>query len=417
LGIVLVAWMGYDFERQTLVAYLQTVSFDQSNAESTASFSIRQVGWFVLFFVLSTGLITCIFIGAFAGTRARWGCVLLGLFLVADLGRANLPWVVYWNYQEKYASNLILDRLRDKPYEHRVTMLPGQTPQQYSWLSRLYSLEWLQQQFPYYDIQSFDIVDMPRLPKDLAAYRDAVNSMPDPSGLQGLLRLWQLTNTRYVLGYPSALEPLNHAINQPSQWFRIVERFNIEPKLGISHPVALDNLTAVPDENGPYALLEYTGALPRAKLYSNWQINTNNQAVLEQLVSPVFDPNQCVLVAGELPAAWTASNTNANDGTVEFDSYAPKDIVLKSNARAPAVLLLNDHFDPNWKVFVDGKPEVLLCCNFIMRGVYLTPGTHKIEFQFLPPCWLLYVSLSAIGAGLLLLILVIPSNRGRSKTI
>ena len=47
---------------------------------------------------------------------------------------------------------------------------------------------------------------------------------------------------------------------------------------------------------------------------------------------------------------------STNSGTVEFTSYAPKRIVLQAKAGAPAILLLNDRFDPNWKVSVDGKP-------------------------------------------------------------
>jgi uncharacterized membrane protein YfhO len=66
------------------------------------------------------------------------------------------------------------------------------------------------------------------------------------------------------------------------------------------------------------------------------------------------------------------------------------------------VLLLNDKFDPHWQVLVDGKPAELLRCNFIMRGVYLTPGAHLVEFKFTLPNDPLYVSLAAIIFGILL---------------
>ena len=36
-------------------------------------------------------------------------------------------------------------------------------------------------------------------------------------------------------------------------------------------------------------------------------------------------------------------------------------------------------------VTVDGQPAHLLRCNYIMRGVYLTPGRHSIEFRFRTP--------------------------------
>jgi len=73
-------------------------------------------------------------------------------------------------------------------------------------------------------------------------------------------------------------------------------------------------------------------------------------------------------------------------------------------------LLLNDHYDPNWNVRVDGQPEKVLRCNFIMRGVYLAAGRHTIEFRFQPPYGLLYVSLAAIGLALVVLTVVLVAR-------
>ena len=80
----------------------------------------------------------------------------------------------------------------------------------------------------------------------------------------------------------------------------------------------------MPDDNGPYALFDFTGALPRAKLYSNWQVpindktavsgltvtnlgpngwallqqaGTNDFLTLNELASPAFDPSQTVFLA------------------------------------------------------------------------------------------------------------------------
>jgi hypothetical protein len=415
LGVALLAWFEYASSRQGLVDYLQTVQFDDSTAEAVASFSIRQVGWFVLFYVLSTGLIACLFSGAFAGTRAKWGGIALGLLLVADLGRANQPWVVYWNYQEKYASNPIIDRLRDKPYEHRVALLPGERPFDKLSLDQLYNLVWLQQQFPYYNIQSLNIVDMPRMPEDFVAYTKALAAGQENMSLRSFIRFMQLTNTRLLLASADALERLNRRISPASEQFRVAERFDLVPKPGIMEISSPEKLTAAPDENGQYALFEFTGALPRAKLYSNWQISSNDQAALDQLASPAFDPTQLVLVAGGWPAASTIGNLVPNAGTVTITRYKPKDILLKSNAPGPTVLLLNDHFDPHWKVAVDGRPETLLRCNFIMRGVGLAPGAHTVEFKFQPPYKLLYLSLAMTGLGFLILAGGIILNRLRSN--
>ena len=130
---------------------------------------------------------------------------------------------------------------------------------------------------------------------------------------------------------------------------------------------------------------------------------TNDYLTLKKLASPAFDPQQTVLLAAPLPAPAPAPAANPNAGTVEFTSYAPKHIVLSARAEKPSVLLLNDKYDPNWQVWVDGKPAPLLRCNYIMRGVFLTPAQHTVEFIFQPPIGALYVSLAAIALGLVLL--------------
>jgi len=232
---------------------------------------------------------------------------------------------------------------------------------------------------------------MPREPLDYRAFERATMISP--------ARRWELTNTRYVLAPTALLDFFNGQLDAAKHRFRIAAQFNIKPKPGVTNPKSYDQFTAVLDTNGPCAVFEFTGALPRARLYANWQVSTNDQATLTQLTSPAFDPWQTLLVANPLPPSSTVA-TNQDAGTVDFSSYAPKRIQLKVDAKLPCILLLNDKFDPNWKVSVDGKPAALLRCNYIMRGVQLSPGRHDIEFRFSPSLTGLYVSLAAIVLGL-----------------
>jgi hypothetical protein len=402
----LLAWLTYASEKPALVHYLQTVGFaDEDMASQIAAFSVGQAGWFVLFFMLAAGLGVLFMAGVFAGKRAKLGGLLLGLLLVVDMGRANLPYVIHWDYKQKYASNPIIDFLRDKPYEHRVIGLPFPSQQHLpfydDYWSDLYRIEWVQHHFPYYNIQSLDLVQRPRVPADEEAYELAL--APRSADTYYLLaRRWQLTNTRYLLGPAGFLNVLNEQLDPLQHRFRIVQRFDVLPKPGMQQITRLEEMTAIPSDDGACALFEFTGALPRAKLYSNWQISTNDSATLKTLASTNFDPLQQVLVSTPLPVAPPVNPANENSGTVEFKSYTPKDIVFNAQAGVPAVLLLNDKFDPHWQVFVDGKPAELLHCNFIMRGVYLPPGTHTVEFKFTLPNRPLYISLAAIVFGILL---------------
>jgi hypothetical protein len=423
IGASIFGLLVYASSKPELERYLMTVGFsDPSDAARIASFSLQSVAWFIPILVLVVALLTLILSGRFAGRRANWGAILLGMFLVVDLVRADLPWVIYQNYKIKNATNPLIDVLRDKPYEHRVASLPSffsdpeflkmiglppQLGQLQAYFDRgICAIEWKQHVYQYYNIQSLEVVQMPRQPQDLLAYEGALqprprSSLADISFL--VLRRWQLSNTRYFIGAADFLGVLNQLMDPAQHRFRIVQRYDLVPKpeFPIPDQSAFEQWTVVTATNGALALFEFTGALPRVKLYPIWQVNTNDIETLAQLASPSFDPEKTVIVAGGiLPPASVATNPPADK--VEFASYSPKNIVFKAESSAPSVLLLNDHFDPNWKVLVDGKPETVLRCNYIMRGVFLPPGPHTVQFLFQPSVTPLYVSLSAIALGVIL---------------
>lgn len=211
-------------------------------------------------------------------------------------------------------------------------------------------------------------------------------------------RLWQLTNTRYLLGMKVFVDSLNAEIDPANQSFRVHSAFDFVPREPTGSGV--ENITTVLRPEGQFAVFEFGAALPRAKLFNRWQIMTNEAQALETLASPGFDPRKTVLLAAPVPASSENSDRNANEGDATITSYEPKRVVLTATPPSPAVLLLNDKIDPNWKVTVNGQPQPLLRCNYIMRGVFLSSGTHTVEFYFDPPHGALYISLATIAAGI-----------------
>lgn len=407
LGLSALACLLYGSSRKSLIEHLGQVQLGGEVAESIATFSFWQAGWFVVLLAVAIGLLLLVLSGWCAGRRSQWGAVLLGGFLLLDLGRANLPWIIYVDWPYKYATNPVIEFLRQKPYEQRVVGLPFPAPPNLGLLGDLYRIEWAQHHFQFYNIQSLDIVQMPRMPEDLAAFEAAWRT----NGNAGLLRRWELSNTRYLLGPAGFAEGLNAQVDTVKRRFSIKFPFDIQPKPGVSRATKLEDLTAVAKAEGPYAVLEFNGALPRAKLYSQWSVNTNDTAVLDRLFAPTFDPQTEVIVDSAI-AAPPADSTNA-PGTVEFVAYAPKRIVLKAEVKTPAVLLLNDRYDANWQVRVDGQPAPLLRANFIMRAVRLEPGSHTVEFQYGVSTRMLYVSLAALGVAVLLGGLLLVVGRGQ----
>jgi hypothetical protein len=416
IGVSFFAYVSY-FSTKATIEKKVVAEFGDEIGKATAAYSVNEVLIFVFLLTLSVALLTLIFSGAFAGKRATWGGFLLGLLLFADMAHANNPWIKFYNYEEKYASNPVVDYLRNKPYENRVVIPPfSGSSREFAYLQQLYMVEWLQHHFPYYNIQSLDVSQEPRMPADKLAYRMALNAK--------LLRYWQLTNTRYIIGTADMVPQINAQLDPQKNRFKLIMPFKLalkdNPK-DLNH-ITIEDITATTSASARLlapndcALIEFTGALPRAKLYSNWQTTTNDETILRDLPSDNFDPEQTVLISGESPAS--SSITNAKPGTVEFVSYAPKDIKLRTQSDAASVLLLNDRYDPGWKVWIDGKPDTLLRANFIMRGANVPAGQHTVEFRFQPEGNGLYFTLAAVGFGLLLcgVLLIAPKSHDPQPT-
>ncbi len=416
VSVALLGWAVYSSSETELKDYLAKVQFDPAGAAAIFHYSVRQVGWFVLFLAATLGAVALVLSGCFSGEKKKIGFVVLGLLLVVDLSRSNIPWIIYWDYAQKYSANPVVERLAAEAPQQRVAILPEWIPDTFrvpdqmrgaaQYLSQLYRSEWAQHQFSYYNVRSLDIVQLPRQPVDYVAYESSLQ-VHSVDTLRLLVRKWELTNTRSLLGVAGFADLLNKQFDAGRERFRVAARFNIVPRPGISRPRRLEDLTVAFSSNGVYAVIEFTGALPRAKLYTNWQVSTNDAGALQTLVSPSFDPSQTVLVADSAVAAPPPSATNQTPGRVEITDCTPKRIALKAETGTPAVLLLNDRFTPQWQVRVDGRPAALLRCNYLMRGVYLEQGAHQVEFIFTPSVRTLYISLTAALAGILLLALLV----------
>lgn len=386
IGLSALGWLLFAASRAEVLRYLQASGFPENFAPMIFKFSLGEIGWYLLFLVLSVVWMGLVLSGALAGGRARWALVLGGLVLATDLVRANAPWVIYYDYKDRLASHPVLDILREKPYLQRVKGLPSQ-------LQELYSVEWAQHQFPYYNIQTLDVTQEPRRSEENKAYRAALEG-----DVTRLARLWELTNTRYLIGQANMVDELNRQLDPQKRRFRIHTRFTLAAKR--ENPKASDYVSVLAT-NGPFAIIEFTGALPRAKLYSQWRVVTNGTESLKILADPAFEPAQTVLVDEPLAVQPAAGATN-EAGTVDFVSYAPKHIQLRAKSSQGGVLLLNNKHHPDWKVWVDGQPAALLRCNFLMQGVYVPAGEHQVELRFAPAVTVWYVSLGAFGVAILL---------------
>src|SRR5262249_32316167 len=156
----------------------------------------------------------------------RWATLLLGSLVAVDLARADAFWIRHYDIREQYASNPIIESLRREPWLHRVAVFPSgmirqpQVSQQIDVINRVWRGPWVQYLCQYYNIQSIDMAQEPRPPSEKTNYLAHVSSK--------VSRLWELTNTRYILGLAGPFaDVLNQQLDSPHQRFKMLTAFSL----------------------------------------------------------------------------------------------------------------------------------------------------------------------------------------------
>jgi hypothetical protein len=395
---------GYEVARAKSEAprYVDSNPQLKASVQETADFAIREVALATVVFGASGALLLFGLSGWCGGARIKWFWLAAGVLVVADLGRANLPWLHYFDYKEKYQTNSLLEILRKDPWQQRIHLpldanLMEKGGQNLYQLYQIYQGEWMQEQLPYYRVQSLDITQDPRPPVDKTNFKEALRNK---SG-----RLWQLTNTRYLLGLSDSqfLAAMNDRFDPAKR------RFQVRAPFTVSQNPETRTVSAETNSAGPFALIEFTGALPRAGLYTRWQVITNEAEELARLAADDFDPAKEVVLSSE-PSI--QPSPDAAPGKVTIDSYSSRLIRMKAEATAPSVLLFIERFEPAWKAYVDGQPVETLRANYLVRGVEVPAGSHTVEFRLHSDNKGIYLTVgSQILAALLLCVMLVPIRK------
>ena len=131
-------------------------------------------------------------------------------------------------------------------------------------------------------------------------------------------------------------------------------------------------------------ILENRGVLPKSWLVSA-AIVANPSKTIEILQNPAFDPSKTALIETTPPIQLDGDiQSTALPGRVDVKKYAGEQIIIEAEVFKNALLVSGEKYNKGWLTYVDGVKTPIVPVNHILRGVYLTPGKHVVEFHFDP---------------------------------
>lgn len=97
------------------------------------------------------------------------------------------------------------------------------------------------------------------------------------------------------------------------------------------------------------------------------------------------------------------ANSYSNDGKITLLSYKPNDLVYETESKDKGFAVFSEIYYPKgWNAYVDGNLTPHACVNYVLRGMELPAGKHKVEFKFEPQTYKTGNTLAMIGSMLLL---------------
>ncbi|CAN5841162.1 hypothetical protein BH18ACT11_BH18ACT11_16320 [soil metagenome] len=236
-------------------------------------------------------------------------------------------------------------------------------------------------------IQGYNAVHIARYDKYIQALNGFSQGYHDADVYRGGLDspLLDLLNVRYII-VPADTQPDQTALRE----------------LKDAHPsVYSDDRVEV---------LENQDALPRAWIVHSARETTQKEA-LKLLSSDAVDLRRTALLERRPPQLTEPDEPSADQTSVT--SYDTERIQLKTDTRAPGLLMMSEMYYPGWKAYVDGRPVSLYTGDYMLRAVPIPAGNHMVELRY--ESWSLRVGVMVSLIAYLALITVVVARARRQR--
>jgi Bacterial membrane protein YfhO len=154
------------------------------------------------------------------------------------------------------------------------------------------------------------------------------------------------------------------------------------------------------------------GALPRAFLVGRQRVVKGGDAALAATIDPSFDARGVAVTERRLPGLPGDDGAGRRaPGHARLVTYGNERVVTSATANAPSLLVLTDLYYPGWKATLDGEPARIERVDYLLRGVLVPAGRHRVEFSYEPASFRIGWIVSSVALTLLLAVTLVGWRR------
>jgi hypothetical protein len=155
-------------------------------------------------------------------------------------------------------------------------------------------------------------------------------------------------------------------------------------------------------EKSGVAVVENRRALPRAWLVSEVRSTSGKHALrtIRGETKERFDPRRTALLElGDAPMPTVGGLSPEDAAQVRVSANGR--VVVDTRSARPGFLVVSETYFPGWEATVDGASVPIYQTNYLLLGVAVPPGPHRVEMRYRAPRATLGLMISCMTAAIL----------------
>ena len=183
--------------------------------------------------------------------------------------------------------------------------------------------------------------------------------------------------------------------------------------LGVTHLLQHPGDPVLPGREPAYAgadarVYANPSALPRAFLVDRQVVAPSATAARETVTGARFPAREVAVTERRIEGIGEGTEGARSPGAARIVDYEAERVVVETDSQGPALLVLTDSWFPGWKAEVDGTEADVHRVDYVIRGVSVPAGSHRVEFTYAPASW----RAGWIVSGLALLVILVAAVLG-----
>jgi hypothetical protein len=192
--------------------------------------------------------------------------------------------------------------------------------------------------------------------------------------------------------------------------------FHIEPRVKAANELVLDMLNTkyiIGEAQGPdgkpfTTAVERESALGAAWIVSNVVfLDSANQEMEALSAENGFDPANIAIVNSSFKEKIGNVTDKDVSASIKMDSYRPNKLEYSFNSSKEEFVVFSEiYYENGWQAFIDDEPVDHVRVNYLLRGLKVPSGSHKITFKFERASFSIGSTISLICSIIILLLVV-----------